>query len=131
MSSLTDNTTSVGNIKEARTATTAAKKVPSKYKTMIGFILVLAPIFLLAIAAITKTKISNGATARSERTKICPNTPTFSAKLKPNAGCSIGLICATIRPSTKPIAMRLTKLPWKNKEIKRDVFIMSLIMLCK
>ena len=125
MSSLTDSATSIGNIKEAITATTAARKVPSRYKTMIGFMLVLVPIFLLAIAAITKTKISNGATARSERTKICPNTPTFSAKLKPNAGCSMGLICATIIPSSKPIAMRLTKLPWKNKEIKREIFIMS------
>ena len=93
--------------------------------------LVLVPIFLLAMAAITKTKISNGATARSERTKIWPNTPTFSAKLKSKTVCNMGLTCATIIPSTKPIAMRLTKLPWKNKEIKREVFIMGLIMLCK
>jgi len=116
---------SVTGQRGAITATTAARKVPSRYKTMIGFMLVLVPIFLLAIAAITKTKISNGATARSERTKICPNTPTFSAKLKPNAGCSMELICATIIPNSKPIAMRLTKLPWKNKEIKREIFIMS------
>ena len=70
ISSFTDNATSVGNKNPAITATNAAKKVPTKYNTMMDFMLVLEPTFLLAIAAITKTKINNGATARNERTKI-------------------------------------------------------------
>jgi len=67
--------------------------------------------FLLAIAAMTKTKINNGATARSERTKIWPSTPTSLAKLKPSDGSKIGVTRATTIPKTKPMAIRLTKLP--------------------
>ena len=77
------------------------------------------------MAAITNTNTKIGATARNPRTKILPKKPAFSAKLICKTGSNVGEINASTIPSNKPIEIRLTKLPWKNKENKRDVFIVN------
>ena len=96
-----------------------------------SFILLFEPTFLFAIAAITRTKIKIGATARKPLTKSEPRTPTFSAKLKPKTGSKSGLINAVITPRINHTRMRFTKLPWKKREIKRELAIIKSLRLRK
>ena len=77
--------------------------------------LLLEPTFLLASAAITRKKIKIGATARNALTKICPSTPKLDARSMPDEFFTLSFTNATRIPSTKPTAIRFTKLPWNKK----------------
>ena len=86
----------------ATTATTAAAKVPSRYKNRIGRIWVSWPCLWLAMDAMTSTNTRIGATAFSALTKTLPiNAVDFAAS---------GANRARAIPAIKPMMICVTRL---------------------
>src|SRR3990167_1019127 len=91
----------VGNIKLSSTATTAAKKVPNRYNTSTGLMLLPSEACLLAIAEATSTNTNKGAIAFNALTNKVPNKDRFFA--------SSGDTTATSTPNKIPIIICGTK----------------------
>jgi len=91
-----------GNHMLAITATTAAAKVPSRYRNRIGLIWVSWPCLWLAMDAITSTNTRIGATALSAVTNTLP--------INPVAWAAWGANSASRMPAIKPMTICVTRL---------------------
>ncbi|MNP04362.1 hypothetical protein D3C76_962740 [compost metagenome] len=97
-----DSTRLDGNIMLATTATTAAAKVPSRYRNRIGRMWVSWPCLWLAIDAMTSTNTRIGATAFRALTKTLPINAVDLAVS--------GAIKARAIPAIRPITICVTRL---------------------